>query len=304
MADGGPDLGELLDRVADLLVEDTPVGDHDDGVEHPRVVLPEPDQLVGEPGDGVRLPAACRMLNEIPFPGTVPAYVSQEPAHHVELVVARPDLHLPLLACLLIPGLDDLRVVLQDVGQPVAGEQARPEVVGLEAIRVGRVPGAVVPALVEGQEPRGLSLEVRAEPHFVVVHREVRHRAAELEELLAGGAVTLVLLHRVLDRLLGEAVLQLEGEYRQTVDEETKVESTLGLVTAVAELACDGEAVLRVAFSGGGVAGRRCTVEEFDVMWPVLDPLAEHVNHAAFADLALEAGQKLAPGRAILTQVQ
>ena len=39
MADGGPDLGELLDRVADLLVEDAPVGDHDDGVEHPRVVL-------------------------------------------------------------------------------------------------------------------------------------------------------------------------------------------------------------------------------------------------------------------------
>ena len=42
MADGGPDLGELLDGVADLLVEDAPVGDHDDGVEHPRIVLPEP----------------------------------------------------------------------------------------------------------------------------------------------------------------------------------------------------------------------------------------------------------------------
>ena len=69
-----------------------------------------------------------------------------------------------------------------------------------------------------------------------------------------------------------------------------QVESTLGLVTAVAELARDGEAVLRVAFSGDGVAGRRRAVEEFDVMWPVLDPLAEHVNHAAFADLALEAG--------------
>ena len=129
------------------------------------------------------------------FPAPCPAYVSQESAYHVELVVARPDLHLPLLARLLILGLDDLRVVLQDVGQPVAGEQARPEVVGLEAIRVGRIPGAVVPALVEGQEPRGFSLEVRAEPHLVVVHREVRHRAAELEELLAGGAVTLVLLH-------------------------------------------------------------------------------------------------------------
>ena len=228
MTDGGPDLGELLDRVADLLVEDAPVGDHDDGVEHPRVVLPEPDQLVGEPGDGVGLPATGRMLDEIPLPGTVPARIGQEPAHHVELMVARPDLHLLLLARLLVLGLDDLRVVLQDVGQPVAGEQARPEVVGLEAVRVGRVPGAVVPALVEGQEPRGLALEVRAEPHLVVVHREVRHRAAELEELLAGGAVALVLLHGVLDRLLGETVLQLEGGYRQTIDEQAEVERPLG----------------------------------------------------------------------------
>ena len=139
MADGGPDLGELLDRVADLLVEDASIGDHDDGVEHPRVVLPEPDQLVGEPGDGVGLPAAGRMLDEIPLPCAVPARVGQEPSHHIELLVARPDLHLLLLARLLILGLDDLRVVFQDVGQPVAGEQARPEVVGLEAVRVGRV---------------------------------------------------------------------------------------------------------------------------------------------------------------------
>ena len=136
MADGGPDLSELLDRVADLLVEDAPVGDHDNGIEHPRVVLSETNQLVGEPGDGVGLPAACRMLNEIPFPCTVLARIGQELAHHVELVIARPDLHLPLLACLLIPGLDDLRVVLQDVGQPVAGENPLPQVVGLEAVRV------------------------------------------------------------------------------------------------------------------------------------------------------------------------
>ena len=33
VADGGADLGELLDGVADLLVEDAPVGDDDDRVE-------------------------------------------------------------------------------------------------------------------------------------------------------------------------------------------------------------------------------------------------------------------------------
>ena len=67
-------------------------------------------------GDGVRLPAAGRMLDEIPLSGTVLARVGQQSAHHVELVVARPDLHLPLLARLRVRGLDDLRVVLQDVG--------------------------------------------------------------------------------------------------------------------------------------------------------------------------------------------
>ena len=304
MADGGSDLGELLDRVADLTVEDAPVGDHDDGVEYPRVVPIEPDQLVREPGDGVGLPAAGRMLDEIPLPCAVPARVSQESTHHVELVVARPDLHLHLPARLLILGLDDLRVVLQDVGQPAAGEQTPPEVVGLEAIGVWRIACTVVPALVEGQEPRAFAPEVRAELHLVVVHREVHHAAAELEELFAGVAVALVLLHGVFDRLLGEAVLQLERGDRQTVDEEPEVERALGLIAAVAELTRDGEAVLRVAFSGDGVAGRRRAVEEFDVMRSVLDTLAEHVDHAALADLALEAGQELPPRWAIVFQAQ
>ena len=132
MADGGPDLGELFDRGADLLVENASVRNYDDGVEHPGSVLPQPDQLVGEPGDGVRLPATGRMLDEIPLPCAMPARVGQQPSHHVELMVARPDLLPPLLARLLILGLDDLRVVLQDVRQPVAGENPLPQVVGLE----------------------------------------------------------------------------------------------------------------------------------------------------------------------------
>jgi hypothetical protein len=50
----------------------------------------------------------------------------------------------------------------------------------------------------------------------------VHDAAAELEELLARVAVALVLLDGVLDGLLGEAVLQLEGDQRQAVDEETR----------------------------------------------------------------------------------
>ena len=45
----------------------------------------------------------------------------------------------------------------------------------------------------------------------LVIHGEVHDAAAELEEPLARVAVALVLLDGVLDRLLGQAVLQLEG---------------------------------------------------------------------------------------------
>ena len=56
----GGHLGELADGVVDLVVEYTPVGDDDDGVEHGLAVGCELDQLSRQPGDGVRLSAAGR----------------------------------------------------------------------------------------------------------------------------------------------------------------------------------------------------------------------------------------------------
>ena len=87
------------------------------------------------------------------------------------------------------------------------GEDALPEIVGLDPGGVGRIAGAVVPAEIEGQKPRSLALEVSAKAHLVVVHGEVDHAAPALKELLARLAVALVLLDGILDRLLGEAVL-------------------------------------------------------------------------------------------------
>ena len=75
-----------------------------------------------------------------------------------------------------------------------------------------------------------------AELHPLVVDGEVHDAAAELEELLSRVAVAPVLLDGVLDRLFGQAVLELEGGDRQAVDEETEVESELGLVARVAQL--------------------------------------------------------------------
>ena len=85
---------------------------------------------------------------------------------------------------------------------------------------------------------------MRAHPHLLVVHSEVHHAAAELEKQLARIAVALVLLDRIFDCLLGEAVLELEGGDRQAVDEEAQVEGELCFVPAVAQLPGDAEAVL------------------------------------------------------------
>ena len=153
VAHGRADLGVLLDRVADLPVEEEPVGDHDDGIEDRGAVLREPDQLVRQPGDRVALAAARGVLDQVAPAGAVRGGVGEQPAHHVELVVARPDLGTRPPAGSLVPGFHHLSVVLQDVRQALAGQHLAPQIVGLDAARVGRIARAVVPAAVEGQEP-------------------------------------------------------------------------------------------------------------------------------------------------------
>ena len=195
-------------------------------------------------------------------------------------------------------------VVLQDVGQALAREHLAPQIVGLDPARVGRVAGTVVPAAVEGQEPRRLALEVGAEEHLVLVQREVGHAAAELEQLLARVAILLVLPGRVLHRLLGEGVLQLEGEDRQAVDEEADIQRPLAFVAAVTKLPGDGEAVLLEAFRGLLVAGRGGAVEQLQVERAMLDAVAQHLDGAPLRDLALQPRQELAPRRPVLVQRQ
>ena len=63
---------------------------------------------------------------------------------------------------------------------------------------------------------------------FVLVGREVRHAAPEPEEALAGAAVPLVLPDGVVEGLLGEAVLELEGEDGEAVDEEPRCPASAG----------------------------------------------------------------------------
>src|SRR4051794_39059078 len=62
MSNGGPDLGELLDCVADLVVQDDPIRHHDGRIEDRRAITQQADELMGKPYDRVRLSRSGRVL--------------------------------------------------------------------------------------------------------------------------------------------------------------------------------------------------------------------------------------------------
>ena len=138
-----------------------------------------------------------------------------------------------------------------------------------------------------------------AELHVMVVHGEVGQAAAKLKELLSRIAVPLVLLDRIVHRLLGEAVLELEGGDGQAVDEEAEVQRQLRVVVAVAELPGHGEAVLPVQDFSSLVPRRRRAVHQVDLVWTMLDAVAQHFDGPSPGDFPLQSGQEPAASRAV-----
>ena len=219
-------------------------------------------------------------------------------------MVARPDLRLLLPPGLLVPDLNDLGVVLEDLRHALPGEHLAPKVVSLDAVRVQGIPRAVVPAAVEGEETRFATGQMRAETCLVFVDREVSHAPPELEEPLTGITVLAILPDCVVDGLFREAVLQFEREDRETVDEERNVQRALRLVAAVAQLPGHGETVLAETLAGRVVALRGATVEQLEIVRAVADTVAQHVDGAALADFALYSCEKLASNRTVLEESQ
>lgn len=235
------DLGELGDRLLDVLVEGEPVGHHHDAREHLlAVVAAQAGEVVRAPGYGLGLSRAGGMLDEVASSRPVLAGVGQDLPLGVELVVAREDLRGALAPAprRVLPVLDLLEDEPVEDGEPVVPLQDRvPEVVGpvlaLGGVGVAR---AAVPAEVEREEA-GLGLlaregaEVRAHPHLVLRHREMDGRPPLVhEQRVLPAAVGLhrlallgVLVDRVLHRL-GQLGLDLAGRHRDAVDEQGEVD--------------------------------------------------------------------------------
>ncbi len=83
---------ELVDGVLELLVQHHAVRDNDDGIKDPFVlVVVEAGEPVGQPGDGIRLPAPGGMLDEVVLAHALFTCVIHECADTIELMVPGED---------------------------------------------------------------------------------------------------------------------------------------------------------------------------------------------------------------------
>jgi len=155
-------------------------------------------------------------------------HIGQEIADDLELLVAR-----KIERFLALPGLvffhRELGVVLDDVGEAVAGEDLLPEVGALVAVGIHRIAFALAvgESLVEGNEVGRFAIHLRRHPHFIRIHGEVDEAALELEQGLLRVAVVAVLLPGVVDVLACPRVLEFQRRERQTVEENHHVDRLL-----------------------------------------------------------------------------
>ena len=118
-------------------------------------------------------------------------------------------------------------------------------------------------------------------------------RALEPKDQFLRVSVIFVLLDCVADCLFGQAVLQLEGDNWQAVDEKADVQGELGFIGTEVELPGDRKPVLGEQVDALGVAFRWSTKEQIYVVRSVLNAFSEHVNDTALGDLSLDSGKRL-----------
>src|SRR5260370_22586666 len=103
---------------------------------------------------------------------------------------------------------------------------------------------------------------------------------SECEERFAGIAVAPVLFNGVSDRLLGQAVLELESRDGKPVNKQAEIKRPHGFIATVAELPRHAEAIFGVECNSLLIAGVRCGVERRNFMRPMLEATSQDVDHA------------------------
>ena len=232
------------------------------------------------------------MLNQILLPHAVVSGIGEQSAHHINLVIARPDAVLLVL----------LRIVLQDVGKAAAGKHLPPEIVGLDAIGIRRIARAVIHPLVERQKDRLLALQVRAEHSLAVVQSKMSKTATLGKKLLPRVSVILILTDGIMDGLLGETVLELKSRHRQPVHKQRNVKRKPSVGTAITKLTSNRKPIGIKKLRSLRIPQRRRRKIKLNVMLPMADPIPQHIHRPPLVNLTTNPSQQLPPSRAVVDE--
>ena len=280
---------KLVNGVLQLRVQHLPVSHHNHRVKHLLVCrVVQAAQAVRQPGNGVGLARARRVLHQVVAPRPMRLGVGHQLAHCVQLVVAREDhgLFVDLLDALV--GEDALVLLLQvhkaahDVQQAIALPHLAPQVGrAVAAVCRRRVARMAVVAQVKGQEERLVTTQPCSHEHLVLVYRKVHQRTFfELKQQFARIAVALVLALGVFHRLARERVLQFRRGNGQTVQKQHQVQR-LAVCIAVIQLACHRELVVPIQRQRVGVHGVAWRKHRHPQLLAIaLEALAQHLEHA------------------------
>ena len=223
MPDSRAHLRELPDGIIDLPVQKNPISYDNHRVKNRLTTLFQPDEPVRQPGDGIGFPAPRRMLNEIALPRSVFSSIRQQLPHHIQLVIARPDLRPRLAPGLCMGRFHQQSIIFDNIGQTLPGQNLLPQIIGLETIGIGRIASTVIPTLIKRQEPGRLAPQMRTEHHLVFIHSKVSQTATNAEKFLSRIPVAFVLLNRICHRLFGETIFQFKRRHRQAIDKQREI---------------------------------------------------------------------------------
>ena len=237
------------------------------------------------------------MLHQVALARPLAAGICHQPAHGVQLVVAREN-QLPLAG--LLPGIV-LHLVfvnegLQQVQQTFARPCLLPQIGGGKALPGGRVTGPQVVAFVEGHKARRCARQAGGEVDPIRIYGKVRQAAPEGEERLFGVARGAVLVNGVLHRLAGERVLQLGRKEGQAVQKDRQVQAVLVLL-AVLKLAHYRKLITFVQKLRIGVeASGRAEIGQMELAAQIFEAIAQHIQRAAAGNFLGQPGQEMRRG--------
>ena len=164
---------------------------------------------IRQPGDTVRLSAACAVLVKIALPGSILLSVGSEFTHTFKLVKAREDLPLSIgLLALVIQYIDHADESLYQIEDSTLLPDILPKVTGRITYLAWGVTRPPVASLIKRQKLRACSGQLRGDVHQIIVHGEVGKASLEAEERFFWVTCFFILFDGVTNVLSRNLVLQ------------------------------------------------------------------------------------------------